>query len=370
MILRSLPDESKRTFLDSPILRFPLSFPFIKSFVLGWLLNPEYTEVKESSGKLFHCQCGNQPHVPGVKPTPNDQGNSETCTLHTMAKAVVSHLDKRSVDVNQEDIEKTLFGCIGTPKRLWPSSFNDKEIKIKGKMTKNIYGSSFNWWDLSVNMRLSVCQVATTNQIPNHDAEYVLCTSYLSQNDLRTVYIEKKDEQNGMLHCINSWGSVKPYPLILLGALKDPMIFKIEFKHLNEEEILRDIKPNTNLEEMKINKRRSCPVKIFEQFERSMMQSTSHYTGTLQKVDYNRNTLAVVNEDSHSKNLVEQVTKITEVASTLVEQVKKITEVTSTQLKEITEVKNELKKASVPATAETLQDLRFPADKYFDNTSN
>ena len=60
--------------------------------------------------------------------------------------------------------------------------------------------------------------VVTTNQIPNEKYEYILCTSYLSPEDFHSVYIEKKVEETGLLHCINSWGpDNKPHPVILIG---------------------------------------------------------------------------------------------------------------------------------------------------------
>ena len=114
--------------------------PFLETIALK-LFNPEYSEVKDSFGKPFCCKCGEQPGVPGVRPTPSDQGQSETCTLHAISKAIVSFLDKRNIDADQDQIEDVLLDCIGTKDRQWPSSFSEKVIDDGGDETEAVHRS-------------------------------------------------------------------------------------------------------------------------------------------------------------------------------------------------------------------------------------
>ena len=178
----STSDETKRKVISVQVFGY---LPFLKNIALK-LLNSEYKEVKEVFGNPLCCKCGDQPVAPGVSPIPSDQGNLDNCTLHAIAKGIVSFLDKKNIDVKQDEVEKDLLTCIGKTKRLWPSSFQKKELKIHG-VDKTSGGGIDN------DLQLIVDQVASTNQIPSEKNEYVLCTSYLSPNDMHTLYIEKKD---------------------------------------------------------------------------------------------------------------------------------------------------------------------------------
>ena len=125
-LLCSASDGTKRKIISVQVFRY---LPFLKNIALK-VLNPEYKEVKEVSGDPFCCECGDQPVVPGVSPIPSDQGSLDTCTVHALAKAIVSFLDKKNIDVKQDEVEKDLLTCIGTTKRLWTSGFHKKELKI------------------------------------------------------------------------------------------------------------------------------------------------------------------------------------------------------------------------------------------------
>ena len=69
--------------------------------------------------------------APGVRPEPDDQGKCETCTVHATAKAIVSLLDKKKIDVEQKAIVNALLASIGTTTRQWPSAFDGKVIKAQ-----------------------------------------------------------------------------------------------------------------------------------------------------------------------------------------------------------------------------------------------
>jgi hypothetical protein len=161
---------------------------------------------------------------------PSDQGLSESCTLHAISKAVVSFMDKKMIDVKQDWVETVLLACIGSSDRQWPSTFNEKEIEIEGTIP--------NESNRKVNMKikLSINCVVTTNQIPNEKFEYILCTSYLSPEDFHSVYIEKKVEETGLLHCINSWGPEnKPHPVILIGDHSNKF-YRVQMTIIPQEE--------------------------------------------------------------------------------------------------------------------------------------
>ena len=124
------------------------------------MFDHDYSELKDSFEKSFCCKCGEQPGAPGVCPKPSDQALLESCTL--------------------------------------PNE-SDRKVKMK--------------------IKLSINCVVTTNQIQNEKFEYILCTSYLSPEDFHSVYIEKKVEETGLLHCINSWGPEnKPTKSFWLGT--------------------------------------------------------------------------------------------------------------------------------------------------------
>ena len=71
--------------------------------------------------------------VPGTCPSPSCQGKLNICTLHAIAKAVVSFLDKKNMDSSQDKIETILQNCIGSTNRTWPTEFNNKIIKVEGE---------------------------------------------------------------------------------------------------------------------------------------------------------------------------------------------------------------------------------------------
>jgi hypothetical protein len=99
----------------------------LKSFATK-IFNPKYSQIQDSSGTAFFCQCGENHDEPGVQPTPIDQGCSETCTVHATSKAIVSFLDNKNIDVDQEKDANGLIECIGTTRRQWPSVFDGKVI--------------------------------------------------------------------------------------------------------------------------------------------------------------------------------------------------------------------------------------------------
>lgn len=214
----SLSDEFKRIILQHPIFA---NYPILKSFAIK-IFNPKYSQIQESSGVPFFCQCGDNHEEPGVRPTPSDQGCSETCTVHAAAKSIVSLLDKKNIDVDQETVANGLIECIGTTRRQWPSVFDGKVIQIQGSQANEEETS------LDMKIKLHVDEVVSTNRIPNERCEYILCTTYLSKNDRHSLYIEKKDDSTGILSCINSWGqSYQPRPVISIGHPSN-MFFKIE----------------------------------------------------------------------------------------------------------------------------------------------
>ena len=125
--LSTAPIGIKRTILSFPVFN---DRPLLKTLLLK-LFNPDYSEVKEISGEPFCCKCGEQHNAPGARPIPSNQGKSRTCTLHAISKAVVSYLDKKNVDVKQEDVLDALLTSIGTTSALWPTSFDGTVIKIQ-----------------------------------------------------------------------------------------------------------------------------------------------------------------------------------------------------------------------------------------------
>ena len=108
----------------------------------------------------------------------------ETCTIHATAKAIVSFLDKKNIDVDQEKVANGLIECIGTTRRQWPSVWDGKVIQVQGSQAIEEEAS------LDMKIKLHVDQVVSTNQIPNEKCEYILCTTYLSKNDRHSFYIE------------------------------------------------------------------------------------------------------------------------------------------------------------------------------------
>ena len=139
-----------------------------------------------------------------------------------MSKAIVSLLDKKNINVDQEKVANGLIECIGTTRRQWPSVWDGKVIQVQGSQAIEEEAS------LDMKIKLHVDQVVSTNQIPNERCEYILCTTYLSKNDRHSLYIEKKDNSTGILYCVNSWGqSYQPRPVISIGHPSN-MFFKIE----------------------------------------------------------------------------------------------------------------------------------------------
>ena len=59
------------------------------------------------------CFCKNlyKCTAPGVPPSPSDQGMSVTCTIHALAKCVVSAMDKKGIDVDQDEAIKIVRTC-------------------------------------------------------------------------------------------------------------------------------------------------------------------------------------------------------------------------------------------------------------------
>ena len=170
----SLSDEFKRIILQHPIFTH---YPILKSFAIK-IFNPKYSQIQESSGVPFFCQCGDNHEEPGVRPTPSDQGCSETCIVHAAAKSIVSLLDKKNIDVDQETVANGLIECIGTTRRQWPSVFDGKVIQIQGSQANEEETS------LEMKIKLHVDEVVSTNRIPNERCEYILCTTYLSKKRL------------------------------------------------------------------------------------------------------------------------------------------------------------------------------------------
>ena len=132
-ILKLLPvhlyDEIKKVILRTSIFR---NYPRMKSWALK-LFNPKYIDAQQSSGGLFFCKCGDQQmEAPGVRPEPDDQGKCET------AKAIVSLLDKKKIDVQQKEIVNALLASIGTTTRQWPSAFDGKAIKVQALRTTEV----------------------------------------------------------------------------------------------------------------------------------------------------------------------------------------------------------------------------------------
>ena len=85
------------------------SHPILKSFAIK-IFNPKYSQIQDSSGTPFFCQCCENHDEPGVQPTPSDQGCLETCTVHATSKAIVSFLDKKNIDGDQDKVANGLLG--------------------------------------------------------------------------------------------------------------------------------------------------------------------------------------------------------------------------------------------------------------------
>ena len=219
--LMSANDQLKRRFLSSNLFKF---CPHLKSLTLK-LINSEYNEIKDNFGKPFYCKCQDKSEVPRAHPTTSDQGQTESCSLQAISKCIVSLLDKKHIDANQEDIVDVLVTHIGSAGRQWPSVVHRNTISIQGTNKAEDPGRI-----MKLKIKLFVKQVTCLIIIPDDTCEYVLCTSFLSPNDLHTVYVEKRDEQTARLTCINSWGHLnEPHPIILDGHSSN-IFFKIEME--------------------------------------------------------------------------------------------------------------------------------------------
>ena len=121
-----IPNGIKKMILSLSIFN---DQPLFKTIALK-LFNHDYSKLKDSFEKPFCCKCG-ELSAPGVPPTPSDQGQTESCTLHAISKAMVSFMDKKKIDVKQDEVENVLLACLGTSDKQWPGQQVSMKKKFK-----------------------------------------------------------------------------------------------------------------------------------------------------------------------------------------------------------------------------------------------
>jgi len=262
-------DDWKETFFNCFIFE---KNPQWKVDVLK-IFNGDYNEIENESGNPFFC-CGETSNEPGVPPTPSDQGQfKSSCTLHSIGKCIVSYLDRNGLDADQDEIIQNLEKKMGT-QRMWPTSCNNKDIKIQAKKKNG------NDEEIELTLTLLVDKMKfdelQTMEIPNTtDSEFVLCTSQLSKNDNHSVYIKEKAAKSTTLSCINSWGSHISYPTLVAKSCSS--IYAVEIKKKNEYSARLDqnadgMQENQQFEDKNMEKEKPAIKNVFEVHEN--VQST------------------------------------------------------------------------------------------------
>ena len=159
----------------------------------------------------------------GQPPLASDQGQSKTCTGHSVTKCVVAALDHQGFDCNQAAIQTSLQQIVqpcGDPKKLTDYHKVESLVKVweKGEVVASwrnimLHVSEGEKVDVQWKPPLGLENLTKSNQ-------HVVAVARYGNED-HAMYVKKitKSFGNYQFHCLNSWGQLHAEAEPVLNAV-------------------------------------------------------------------------------------------------------------------------------------------------------
>jgi len=151
--------------------------------------------------------------APATKARPSDQGNSETCTSHAIAKGLQDFLDTKKIEEDcQEQIINSLVRISGA-QRQFVSFFSGKNIEVHTKETGPL--SVMLHVTTAFNNTLPFASLDQYDQLKkNDDSSCVILRWRIPEDrygddrdgDVHALYATSYQVDKMIFDCINSWG--------------------------------------------------------------------------------------------------------------------------------------------------------------------
>lgn len=167
--------------------------------------------------------------APGSSAKADNQGSSQTCSGHALAKAATQAADDLGHDVDQSAITSVIVNRFEDNDAKFPTDFQNTSLKIMDKKTKE--------W-LVMTIILSICTLDDFKNDPTNQHGHYL-VDYDTDKGPHCIFAKKWDKNKKKVVGVNSWGKKQPKPEIKPAKVRVMYRVQIMLQDLDGDEVCK-----------------------------------------------------------------------------------------------------------------------------------